>query len=87
MSTYETLSSHQALRSSRVGPPDSRSTDHILLRNDLEREFSVRHQELKSLYEIRVQTLGESIKNALKLVQNDELIETMRQDSASGEFV
>lgn len=60
-------------------------TSHI--RADFEYEYQQKCAQLQHLYEMRVEALGEGIREAFQLVQNDELIETMRQDETSEEFV
>lgn len=69
-------------------PKDLKNSEsNYLIRNELEREYQSKYYQLKQVYETRVQTLSEGIKDAFKLIQNDDLIETMRQDKTSEEFV
>lgn len=57
------------------------------IRMDLEREYQQKYLQLQHLYEMRVEALGEGIKEAFRLVRTDDLIDTMRQDETSEEFV
>jgi hypothetical protein len=50
-------------------------------------EYNPQYQYLKKWFESRVRGISEDIRSAFKLVQSDALIDTMRQDSASEEFV
>lgn len=50
-------------------------------------EFNPHYQYLKKWFESRIRGISEDIRSAFKLVQTDALIDTMRQDSASEEFV
>jgi len=69
-------------------PKDLNTSDRsFYLRNEFERDYQMKYQQLKQLYEMRIQGLNESIKEAYRLVQSDDLIDTMRQDQTSEEFV
>jgi len=87
MSHYENTSAVQGYGGFNVSnsPKESKIND-ALVRGELEKDFNQRYLQLKNLYEMRIQTLQESIRNAFKLVQSDELIETMKHDPASEEF-
>ena len=52
-----------------------------------EKESNLMYSQLKHLYDARVEALTQGIRDAFCLVQNDELIETMRQDLTSEEYV
>jgi Chromosome segregation ATPases len=58
-----------------------------LIRSELEKEYNQRYTQLRNLYEMRIQAMQDSLKNAFKLVQGDELIETMKNDATSEEFI
>lgn len=67
---------------------ETRATDPTpYIRGELEREYQQKYQQLKHLYEIRVQTLSEGIREAFRAVQTDDLIDTMRQDTTSEEYI
>jgi len=69
-------------------PKDFKSSDsNYFIRAELEREYQIKYQQLKQIYETRVQALSEGVKDAFRLIQNDDLIDTMRQDRTSEEFV
>ena len=57
--------------------------------NDREREYeeNANFQYLKKWYETRLKGLSEDIRSVFKLVQSDALIDTMKQDSASEEYI
>lgn len=88
MSNYENMSALQGYSGYNVmpSPKDTRIND-ALVRGELEKDFNQRYLQLKNLYEMRIQTFQESIKNAFKLVQSDELIDTMKHDTASEDYV
>ncbi len=73
-------------RQNTLGSPKD-SDRSFYLRNEFERDYQMKYQQLKQLYEMRLQGLNESIKEAFRLVQSDDLIDTMRQDQTSEEFV
>jgi hypothetical protein len=87
MSSYENISGQHGLRASYLGNQEPRASEVVMIRSELEKEFNNKVYELKSIYEMRVHTLQESIKNGLKMIQSDELIDTMKQDVASEEFI
>lgn len=87
MSNYENISGQHIMRGSYLANPEPRASEIVTIKSDLEKEYNQKVYELRSLYEMRLHTLQESIKNGLKLLQNDELIETMKQDVASEEFI
>jgi hypothetical protein len=89
MSNYDNMPGMQSYGGYNLSnsPGDTRHTENTSGRNEMEKEFLSRYAQLKGIYEMRIQTLQESIKNAFKLVQSDELIDTMRQDLTSGEFI
>lgn len=70
-------------QSSRGTSKDMEAT----IRLEVEREFNQRLIQLRNMYEMRIQSFQESLKQAFKLVQQDELIETMKQDETSEEFI
>ena len=77
-------------RQNTLGSPKDLNTSSdrsFYLRNEMERDYQMKVQQLKQMYEMRIQGLNESIKEAYKLVQGDDLIDTMRQDQTSEEFV
>lgn len=55
--------------------------------NTPDNTYNQEAQYLRKWYESRVRGLSEDIRNAFKIIQNDALIDTMRQDSASEEFI
>lgn len=54
---------------------------------DQDNDYNSKYHHLKKWYETRVRELSEDIKQAFLIVQNDVLIDTMRQDPASREFI
>jgi len=50
-------------------------------------DLDPKYQNLRKWFETRVKSLGDDIKNAFNLVQKDVLIDTMRHDPASGEYI
>ena len=72
-----------------AGRPNSRGSYAIdnLTRSELEKEYNQRVTQLRNIYEMRVQAIHEGVKTAFRLVQADDLIETMKNDSTSDEFV
>ncbi len=52
-----------------------------------EDETENKYQYLRNWYEARVRELKDDIRQAFKLIQKDALIDTMRQDSASEEYI
>lgn len=66
----------------RLGVNDSMSN-----RFDANREFNEKLANLRQMYEMRIQSFQDSVKQVFSLVQKDELIDTMKQDPASEEFV
>jgi len=52
-----------------------------------EEDLDPKYQYLRKWYETRVKSLSDDIKNAFVLIQKDMLIDTMKQDAASGEYI
>ena len=83
-STFD-VGSHFNTMTSPKGYRNSDSSYYI--RAEFERDYQQKLQQLRNIYEMRVQALSESIKDAFRLVQNDDLVQTMREDVTSQEFV
>lgn len=71
-------------RESPQRPPSSYSNHKL---DDIDNDYNSKYHHLKKWYETRVRELSEDIKKAFLIVQSDVLIETMRQDPASREFI
>ena len=65
-------------------PLSSQSDNKI---SDQDNDYNSKYHHLKKWYETRVRELSEDIKQAFLIVQSDVLIDTMRQDPASREFI
>ena len=53
----------------------------------LEKEYNARLNQLKSMYELRIQSFQDTLKSIFMLIQKDELLDAMKQDEASEEFM
>lgn len=71
---------------SAQGPSRLGGTDP-LLRFDASAELNEKVANLRQTYEMRIRSFQDSLKQIYGLVQRDELIDTMKQDPASEEFV
>lgn len=85
-----------SVRKSRISPFDMNSHFQTVtspsglghgVHASSEKESNLMYSQLKHLYEARLETLAQGISDAFRLVQSDELIDTMRQDMTSEEYV
>ena len=73
---------------SMLGSPRKElDNDHAFIKTELEKEYNLRLSQLKSMYEMRIQSFQETLKTIFLSVQKDELLDTMKQDEASEEFL
>ena len=61
--------------------------DFLNERVDSLREVNEKATNLRQIYETRILAFEDTLRELFKVVQQDELIDTMKQDSASEEFV
>lgn len=50
-------------------------------------ENDPKYQQLKEMFDARIETVEESIKKAFELIQTDNLIDTLKQDATTSEYV
>lgn len=70
-------------RSNSTSPYVTRRTESGDTRSDTDREFNDKLAQIKQIYDMRVKSLSENLKQIFDLVQNDQLINTMKQDSST----
>ncbi|CAD8168817.1 unnamed protein product [Paramecium octaurelia] len=79
--------SRKNLQSSSFGSPHHAQSLEAQLKQEFEAQYNERILTMRSFYDMKYQTLFETVKEALDKIMNDELIDTMRQDITSQEFV
>lgn len=62
-------------------------TDFLNERVDSLREVNEKAANLRQFYEMRILSFEDTLRELFNIVRQDELIDTMKQDSASEEFV
>lgn len=71
---------------SSFSPFYKRGIESGSIRGDPDRDLNEKVAQVKQIYETRVTSLQDSLKQLFELVQNDPLVNTMKQDPSSFEF-